>query len=388
MTVPSAITGAGNLLKNTAGTLTLSGNNNYSGNTLISAGILTAKHANALGNTTGDTQVSSGAELRYDSNTLTVAEPIQIAGGGAGGGGAITVQNAAVIDFTAPITLTGAATVTVSGTSGVTFSNAASFTGTNTTLTLAGGGLTSGSGGLISGVISLGTGGVIKNQGGKWVLAGNNTYTGATTVNSGTLLMNGTNTSNVTVAGGTFGGTGSTTGTVTVSPGGTLAPGASIESLGTGAVSFGSNTTTASTFAYELNSATVTADLLDATGGLSISTAGVGVTLAATDLGAALIALGTKFTMIAYNGAWDGTSMFATLPNLSSLTVGSNQFRIRYDDTTPGVNFAGEAANNTTFVTLTAVPEASSFIAVGLTGLIAAAALRFGKKLGFKPLSV
>ena len=59
------------------------------------------------------------------------------------------------------------------------------------------------------------------------VLAATNTYTGGTTVATGTLLVNGANgTSAITVnANATLGGIGSLAGPVTVQPGGTLAPG-------------------------------------------------------------------------------------------------------------------------------------------------------------------
>jgi fibronectin-binding autotransporter adhesin len=59
--------------------------------------------------------------------------------------------------------------------------------------------------------------GVTKSGAGKWVLTGNNTYTGATNVDEGTLLINGNHTGagNTTVAaGGVLGGTGSLAGNV------------------------------------------------------------------------------------------------------------------------------------------------------------------------------
>ena len=73
---------------------------------------------------------------------------------------------------------------------------------------------------------------LIKNGGGTLVLAGaNNTYGGATTVNEGTLLVNGTLTAGggiVTVAGGAvLGGTGSINRAVTIAASGTIKPGTS-----------------------------------------------------------------------------------------------------------------------------------------------------------------
>jgi autotransporter-associated beta strand protein len=77
------------------------------------------------------------------------------------------------------------------------------------------------------------TGGLTKLGGSTFVLAGNNTYNGPTTVTAGTLLVNGqsgassgTGSGAVTVnADGTLGGTGRVGGTVTVNADGTLAPG-------------------------------------------------------------------------------------------------------------------------------------------------------------------
>ena len=100
------------------------------------------------------------------------------------------------------------------------------------------------------------------------------------------------------------------------------------------------------------------------------------------------IANGTKFTMIAYDGTWNGGT-FVGAPNLGVVTIGlNNQFQIRYADTTAGGNFAGETMDNARFVTLTSVPELSSFVSVGLGGLFAIGAVWLGRRFGFNALQV
>jgi fibronectin-binding autotransporter adhesin len=86
---------------------------------------------------------------------------------------------------------------------------------------------------------------LVKNGDGRWILTGNNAYTGTTTVNGGTLLVNGVHSGNgaVTVAtAGTLGGTGSITGNIAVN--GTLAPGVNAGALNvTGNVTFNAGST-------------------------------------------------------------------------------------------------------------------------------------------------
>jgi len=62
-TIAGNINGAGNLNKVGLGTLVLTGNNTYSGTTLISAGTLNAAAAGALGGTTGSITVNNGGTL-------------------------------------------------------------------------------------------------------------------------------------------------------------------------------------------------------------------------------------------------------------------------------------------------------------------------------------
>ena len=70
-----------------------------------------------------------------------------------------------------------------------------------------------------------GSAGMEKFGDGTLILKATNSYTGETTVNGGTLLVNGMVGDVVTVAAGTLGGTGVISGPVTVAAGGRLAPG-------------------------------------------------------------------------------------------------------------------------------------------------------------------
>jgi autotransporter-associated beta strand protein len=170
---------------------------------------------------------------------------------------------------------------------------------------------------------------------GTLTLGGANTYTGGTTVNSGTLLANNstgsaTGSGSVTVkATATLGGTGAISGAVTLESGGALSPGASIESLATGAVTLVSG----SIFIAQINSSGIpTADRLDVSGSLVLG----GATLQITDLGAATLASTTRLVLATATGAISGT--FAGRANNSDVVIGSNTYKLRYDDTDAGKN--------------------------------------------------
>lgn len=211
-----------------------------------------------------------------------------------------------------------------------------------------------------------GTLGVSKSGTGTLTLLGTNAYSGTTNVDDGKLLVNGTQTGTglVTVgASGTLGGTGSLAANVTVN--GILAPGASIESLATGAVTFNNN----STFAGELTTNTVDGDILLANGDLALNGT---VYLTLTDLLTATpVTNGTILTLINYSGVWNNglfTYGVNTLADDSSFTLNGQDWKIDYNSTTDGVNFASET-NYTNFVNITAIPEPSAALLAGLGAL-------------------
>lgn len=190
---------------------------------------------------------------------------------------------------------------------------------------------------------------------GTLTLSGISTFLGATTINAGTLLVNGSiSGSTTTVNGGVLGGTG-TVGSVIVNPAAVLAPGAGIESLDI----LGTLTMNpASTFALEFDTTTVTADLANVSGLLALDLSNT-VVLSVNALGAnTALPFGTTFTFIDYTDAgWNG-GIFAGLPDDSAFVLGPNEFRISYN----GVD------DVTSAVTLQVIPEPSSAVLLSVAG--------------------
>ena len=171
LTLSGAIGGGGRLEKSGAGTLVLSASNNYSGGTTLSAGTLRVNQTHALGS--GHLSQSSGSSLLQIGTTGTIAN-------------SMSLYN---VQFSANATLTGAKTL-----------NNATYTVDS--------GITATEQGVLSG-----SGGLTKSGAGALVLHGsaNNTYTGATVVNAGSLVLSNSsgnainNSSSITVnSGGTL----------------------------------------------------------------------------------------------------------------------------------------------------------------------------------------
>ena len=120
--------------------------------------------------------------------------------------------------------------------------------------------------GLVGAVRS--NGGLVKNGGGTLILTYANSYTGATTVSDGTLLVIASLAAGSAVAvapGGTLGGSGTVAGSVVLN--GTIAPGAGLGTLATGAETWNGG----GRYLCELNSTNSTgADHLNVTGALNV----------------------------------------------------------------------------------------------------------------------
>ena len=165
------------------GILILGGANTYTGVTTINSGVqLWVSNAAALGTVAGNTIVNSGATLNLNGINYTTLEPLTLNGTGVGGSGAINNSSASAATFAGPITL-GSSTMIGSGTGTVALTSATAISGTGN-LTISGT-----YGGSITSPIAI-TGDLIKSNTGSWVISSNsNSYTGATTVNAGSLCF-------------------------------------------------------------------------------------------------------------------------------------------------------------------------------------------------------
>lgn len=177
--ISGIISGSGSLTKIGTGTLTLNGNNTYTGQTTVAAGVLDVNSNASLG--TGAIAVNAAGKLEFINNANA---------------GSAHITNAGTVSFIGTPTASTTSILNNGGTldlSGVTALNIGSVSDNssssqiilgNTSLSL---GYNS-SNDAISGTIT-GNGSLNKIGSGTLSLYGANTYSGSTTVNSGTLVV-------------------------------------------------------------------------------------------------------------------------------------------------------------------------------------------------------
>ena len=321
-------TNSGGLTKNGTGTLTLSGNNTYTGTTTISAGTLTVSGGSAIVDT-GAVSVSSGAvfnlsasetigsiagagNVTLGANTLTTGSDnssTTLSGVLSGASGALTKSGTGTLTLSGANTYTGATTISA-GT--LQISSTGLLGGGNYSQTIANSGtflFGSNSDQTLGGVIS-GAGVLMKDGTGTLTLTGANTYTGATTISAGTLTVSG-------------GSAIVDTGAVSVSSGAVfnLSASETIGSIaGAGNVTLGANTLTTGS---DNSSTTLSGVLSGASGALTKSGTGT-LTLsgANTYTGATTISAGTL--QISSTGLLGGGNYSQTIANSGTFLFGSN----------------------------------------------------------------
>jgi autotransporter-associated beta strand protein len=346
--VSANLNGSANLTKSGAGTLTLSGNNGFSGSTTISAGTVKLGAAgNAtntpLGTTAAGTIVAAGATLDLNGFTLGTSEALTLNGNGVSNGGALTNTSASAVTYSGLISL-GSASCIVASHGNIVLSNSGTIAGSTLGLTLGGSAAASS----LASVIGTSGGSAVNstwtfNGGGSWSTAGNwsagipngngdRATFGAAAASPATITVNA---GPVTVGGITFSNSNSYTvsGASTIS----LADGAGTPTLTT---TLGSHTISTplvlSQNATASTSASTTLTLTGSvTGGAStLSKTGAGIlnldgnqNYAGLNAGAGTTnvdgALGTGTTSASATGAGTVLRFGTVSQTLSSLTIGA-----------------------------------------------------------------
>mgnify|MGYP000266774210 CR=1 FL=1 len=325
------------------GTLILTNDNTYTSATNINAGTLAISGSGALSDSTA---VTVSAAAAFDISAATSGDTV----GSIAGGGSI---------------LLGSKNLTAGGDNTST-AHSGTMTGTGGSFTKSG-----------TGVLAL---------------SGPNSYTGTTTVNSGTLRVNGTHTGGgvYTVKNtATLGGIGSIGSGVTVEAGGKLSPGNSIGDITVSTLSLDANAI------FDVEVKTTPTESSDRT--LVTGASGTTVTLGSggdfpilqftfTPAEIATFSPGKAFVIIqnenagTITGKFKGTAGASTVQNgnnTTSVSDGLLQYVVYYGNYAgAGLVFGNNSGGNDVVAEFNAVPEPSSAIILGAVGLGLAARRR------------
>ena len=300
MDLSGIISGPGSLTKKGDGTLILSGStaNTYSGDTHLDSGTLVLDKSIYNASIPGNLYIGDGAG-GADADVVRLGGIAQI-----GSNTRIAIADSGLFDMNNTTEGFGS----LEGSGRVAMGSGTLITGSD------------GSSTTYSGLIE-GSGMLRKYGAGTFSLTGNNTYSGTTEVNLGTLLVIGSQPSSdvYVAASGTLGGTG-TVGAINSD--GTVAPGTSAGSLGSGTVTMDS-----ATFEVELDGfAFADYDRLNVIGKVLLANN----PRLLVSLGY-MPAVGDRFTIINNDDTDAVKGTFKGLPDGALLTVGNATLRIDYD---------------------------------------------------------
>ncbi len=268
ITYGGSVIGTGSGVKDGAGTLIFTGSNTYTGGTTINEGALQIGNGGGTGSIVGNVLINApGAALVFDrSGTFTLNGSIT-------GTGTVTQEGTGVVVLGGDNTYSGATSVsdgTLQAGSSTALSASSAFTVTapavldlngfnNTIGSLAGSGLVTNNGAgavvltvgadgtdtLFSGVLADGSGtlGLIKTGAGTTALTGTNTYSGGTTITSGTLQLGNDTTTGSIVGDVTDNGTLAFDRSDLVTFTGTISGSGNLEQIGSGTLVLTANNT-------------------------------------------------------------------------------------------------------------------------------------------------
>lgn len=172
----------GTLVKQGAGTVTLSGSNSYSGLTTIEAGTVVAANSNALGSSTYGNVIANGAALQVQGGITLTEGSFSVVGTGTDGSGALRNLSG---NNTVAASLNFGGDTTVSSTTGnLTLSGQVDL-GSGNTVTVAGSGNTNFSGSINN------SGAIAKTGSGTLTFSGSsaNSFSGGLDIDAGTVVL-------------------------------------------------------------------------------------------------------------------------------------------------------------------------------------------------------
>jgi fibronectin-binding autotransporter adhesin len=357
--------GAGGITKGGAQALTLTGNSTFTGEFNLNRGSVAV---NRIGNAGENSPLgqngivilggaSNNPQLAYEGAGETSNKQFQVGsgGGGAAGGGQLFNNGSGALVF-----------------NNAQFNSADVVATANVTRTLT-------LGGNYTGGVNRIDGAIVDNNaanpvgvtiaGGTWQLAGNNTYTGTTTVGTGTLIINGNQSAAAGVlsvaSGATLGGSGTIGGATTIS--GIHSPG---NSPGIQTFADGLTYATGSTFVWELFDNTTTGrgtafDGVDVTGGTLTIFSGVTTSL---------VFDGTGSNVRWSDEFWNSNQSWLVFDNANTPSIlGIPSISLSFDSagqaltsTRANASFSWNVQDNDIYLNYDAVPEPSTYALLAL----------------------